>query len=339
MKNILIIGGSGTISSPITKLLAGRKDVNLYVLNRGQKKNVVYDNVKYLKGDIKNIKSVKKVIGSLEFDIVINFVLMDIHDARINYELFKEKTGLFVFISTVCVLDGIGECVIKETGKYGNKDSLYGQNKENCEKFFIKKHLEENFPYLIIRPSQTYADDRIPLSVKGNTCWSVVNRMLEHKKVIVHGDGQSVWASTHADDFARAFVELIFKDNLVGEIYQIMNPDIHTWDKVYLTLSKLLKVEYKPVYISGEILKMSKKYDFKQSVNGDKRWSKVFVTDKLLNKIDFKSEISLEDGLKRYLDYMEKHPELKIKDEAFDDWCDYTIELYESLIEQFKDKI
>ena len=34
---ILVIGGTGTISSPITKRLAFSSNVELYVLNRGKK--------------------------------------------------------------------------------------------------------------------------------------------------------------------------------------------------------------------------------------------------------------------------------------------------------------
>ncbi len=339
MKKILIIGGSGTISSAITRMLVHNNDVDLYVLNRGLKKSIIYDNVKYLRGDIKNPKNIKRVLKDYFFDIVINFVVMDISDARINYDIFKDKTDLFVFISTVCVLNGIKSCMISENSSYGNSYSEYGRNKEECEKYFIRKHKSNGFPVAIIRPSQTYSNDRIPLSVKGNSCWSVIDRMINNKKVIIHGDGQSVWASTHSDDFAVIFCDLLLNNDINGEIYQIVNNRIHTWDEVYLTLARLLKVEYKPVYITSDILGLSKQYNLDKSINGDKRWSKVFDNEKLNKVVKVHCEVSLESDLKRYLDYMDKHPDLKIKDESFDLWCDNTITLYENLISEIKEKI
>ena len=57
MKKVLIIGGTGTISSPISKLLSEDKDVELYVLNRGLRKDDLGDSVHRIKGDIRNVSS------------------------------------------------------------------------------------------------------------------------------------------------------------------------------------------------------------------------------------------------------------------------------------------
>ena len=39
--------------------------------------------------------------------------------------------------------------------------------------------------------------------------YTVVNRMRQGKKVIVHGDGTSLWVLTHHRDFAKGFVGLL----------------------------------------------------------------------------------------------------------------------------------
>ncbi|NLC95980.1 MAG: NAD-dependent epimerase/dehydratase family protein [Erysipelotrichaceae bacterium] len=331
---VLIIGGTGTISSPITNTLSKMDNVELYVLNRGKKKTEELKGVKYLVSDIKDVERVKTLLKDLEFDVVINFLIMNLEDAKNNYEIFKDKTKQFIYISTVCVLNGPSSCNLNEDSLVGNCYSMYGIEKASAERFFLQKYKEDNFNVVIVRPTQTYSDHRIPLSVKGSNYWGVVSRMLKGKKVIVHGDGQSVWAGTHALDFSKAFMGLVNNEKANGEVYQIMNPEVYTWDMIYSTLARLLNVEYNPVYIPTDILVYSKKYDFVGSIQGDKRWSKIFDVKKINEVIpDLKFDIDMEKGLSMFIEYMDAHPEEKIEDEEFDKWCDDVIELYEKHFE------
>ena len=338
MKKVLIIGGTGTISSPITRILSQDGNVDLYVLNRGSRKDELPDRVHRLKADIrKNTEEIKEMIKDLYFDSIISFLIMDKNDAKINIDLFKGKTDQFIFISTVVALDHIISCNVDEDLPYGNRFSNYGRNKEECEKLFLN---EKDFPVTIVRPTQTYSENRIPLSLKGKTYWSVCSRMIKGKEVIVHGDGQSVWAGTHADDFARLFMPLVANRETIGEIYQIMNPESYTWDMIYQTLADELGGTYKPVYISSELLDGSKKYNWKESIHGDKHFSNIFDISKIrkLNP-DHEFSINMKKGIKKFVEYMNEHPEEKKEDPEFDRWCDDTIEKYKKLKERFIEEI
>ncbi|MBK0039392.1 MULTISPECIES: NAD-dependent epimerase/dehydratase family protein [unclassified Enterococcus] len=329
VKKVLIIGGTGTISSPTTLFLAKQSDIEVTILNRGNKLSNLPKNIEVVKGDITKQTEMRIWLKDKQFDSVIHFVLFDAESAKDNIELFKHHTKQFIFISTVAALNHEEQCFIDEETSYGNSYSGYGQSKALAEKTFLEQYQFDGFPVTIVRPTQTYDKDRIPLSIKGNHCWSVIDRMLKGKEVIVHSDGQSVWASTHAEDFARGIFPLIANEETIGEIYQIMNTETHTWDMVYQMLAKLLDVEYKPVYISSELLRHSKQYRLETSIQGDKRWSNIFNVDKLkLVNPNFSCEIDLETGLKRFLSYMDDHPELKKSDEVFDTWSDETIKLY-----------
>ena len=338
MKKVLIIGGTGTISSPITRILSQDGNVDLYVLNRGSRKDELPDRVHRLKADIrKDTEEIKEMIKDLYFDSIISFLIMDKNDAKINIDLFKGKTDQFIFISTVVALDHIISCNVDEDLPYGNRFSNYGRNKEECEKLFLN---EKDFPVTIVRPTQTYSENRIPLSLKGKTYWSVCSRMIQGKEVIVHGDGQSVWAGTHADDFARLFMPLVANRETIGEIYQIMNPESYTWDMIYQTLADELGGTYKPVYISSELLDGSKKYNWKESIHGDKHFSNIFDISKIrkLNP-DHRFSIDMKKGIKMFVEYMNEHPEEKKEDPEFDRWCDDTIEKYKKLKERFIEEI
>ena len=337
MKRVLIIGGTGTISTPIAKALAEDEDVELYILNRGKRKDDLPESVHRLIADIRNdVGHVKEVVKDLHFDSVIDFLIMNEKDAYEAYDIFKGKTEQFIFISTVCVLDHSLSCNVDESMAYGNRYYQYGRDKEACEKFFLDKYEKEGFPVTIVRPSQTYSDSRYPLSVKGKTYWSVASRMLKGKKVIVHGDGQGVWACTHAKDFKKLFLPLVCNKETIAEIYQVMDKRSYTWDMIYEALADALGVEYRPCYISQYLLDGSKTYDLKSSLHGDKHFSCIYDTSKIRKLAgDPELDIDIRKGAQLYVEYMDAHPEEKVEDEAFDKWCDETIEKYESLAEQF----
>jgi len=40
-------------------------------------------------------------------------------------------------------------------------------------------------------------------------CYTLADRLLKGKKIIIHGDGTSLWTVTHADDFAKGFCGLL----------------------------------------------------------------------------------------------------------------------------------
>lgn len=339
-KKVLVIGGTGTISTPITQKLDSDPDVELFILNRGKRissadehspANKDFKNATFLTADANDFKQLETAIEGIEFDSVINFVIYQPEIAQQNIDIFMGKTKQFIFISTVAALNREYDCVIDENTPYGNRFSKYGQGKAACEQVFLKAYKEEGFPVTIVRPTQTYSEERIPLSVKGKDCWAVIKRMIDGKEVIVHGDGQSVWASTHAKDFAKGFIPLIGNERTIGEIYQIMNTQPHTFDRIYQILARELSVEYKPVYIPSDILAHSKQYDFMTSIQGDKRNSCIFDCSKIKAVVpEFECDIDIEEGLKLYLKFMDEHPHLKTADPEFDAWCDRVIAEYKA---------
>lgn len=328
---ILIIGGTGTISTPITNALAKHTHNEVYVLNRGHHNERLHPNIIPLVGDIHDKEAIASLIKEMTFDTVINFILFTPAQAYDNIALFKGKTKQFIFISTVVTYNHDGAVCFNEDHPLGNRYSHYGQGKQACEEIFRKAYQEQGFPITIVRPSQTYSNDRIPLSIKGKNCYSVIKRMLEEKEVIIHGDGNSLWTCTHADDFAKGFIPLVGNPNTINEAYQIVSDEHVSWNMIYQYLAKLLNVPFKPIYITTDLLSKSKKYSLGESIQGDKQFSHLFDTTKIKQIApDFDCAIPIEKGLAMYLDYMEKHPELKQADAEFDQWCDQVIDAYKS---------
>lgn len=325
---VLIIGGTGTISSPITKLLSQDDTIELTLLNRGTKPTP--KGVKHIKADINDEAELMEVLKDQFYDVVINFIVYDPEEAKRDVRVFMGKTNQYIFVSTNVVLNHHEHCVIDETIPRGNRVSLYGQSKASCERVYLEAN---NFPVTIVRPSHTYSNDRFPVSVKGKHTWSVIDRMLKGKQILVHDRGQSIWPITHANDFARLFISLVGNEETMGEIYHIMNPTPLTWDMIYQELSKQLGVEYNPYYVSSDILSLNLRFGFEQALLGDKTFSNIFKIDKILAlNPGFEFEYDLKQGVADFLEYMDRNPELKQEDDVFDVYSDALIES----MEQFK---
>ncbi len=331
---VLIIGGTGTISSPITKDLANKENIELYVLNRGH--NPLPTNAKQIIGNFNDIEKLKEIANKERFDVVINFIIFTPDQARAQVEVFQNRLKQYIFISTCVTYNHETAVVITEDHEQYNKYSDYGRSKTKCEQIFLTA---SNFPVTIVRPSQTYSDNRIPLSVKGRGCYSVIHRILHDKPIIVHGDGKSTWHSTHANDFAKAFIPLIGNDKALNEAYHIVNPEITSWDMIYNYLYELLGKEPNIIHIPSDFLAQSQKYGNQEAFLGDKQYSVVYDISKINSVVpDFTCDINIKKGLEMYLAYIEEHPEEKIEDIEFDNWCDLVITAYQDFCNSMTSK-
>lgn len=193
----------------------------------------------------------------------------------------------------------------------------------------MKAYRDDGFPVTIVRPSHTYCERGVPVSVHGpKGSWQVLKRMMEGKQVIVHGDGSSLWTLTWNEDFARGFIGLLGNPQAIGEPFQIMSDESLTWNQIYKTVADALGVEFKPCYISSSYLaKVSPKaWDFEGNLLGDKACTVVFDCSKLKRAVpDFCATTPFHEGVRRAIDYILAHPEAQTEDPEFDAWCDRVI--------------
>ena len=207
---ILMIGGTGTISSAITRQLA-ESDNELWLLNRGTRKHEVTANVKQIIANIDDEAEVLRQIGDTQFDAVCEFIGFLPSQVERDIRLFKGRTRQYVYISSASAYNKPATShIISEGTTLANPYWEYSRNKIACEELLMKTYREEGFPVTIIRPSHTYCERSVPLSVHGlKGPWQVLKRMMEGKPVLVHGDGSSLWTVTWNEDFAKGFIGLL----------------------------------------------------------------------------------------------------------------------------------
>ncbi len=336
---ILIIGGTGTISSAITRLTIERGH-ELYLLNRGTHNHSLPEGVNVITADINNEQEAAEKLAGMTFDVVCDFIAFVKAQLERDYHLFHGKTKQFVFISSASAYNKLpSDYVITEGTTLANPYWEYSRNKIECEEYLWTMYRENGFPVTIVRPSHTYCETAVPLGVHGNGgSWQVIKRMLEGKPVIIHGDGTSLWTMTDNRDFAVGFVGLLGNPHAIGEAFQITNDESLTWNQIYQTIARVLGVELKPYYVSSEFLAATSNYDFTGSLIGDKSNSVVFDNSKLKRAVpEFRPVIHFEEGIRRTLSYVLTHEECQVEDEEFDRWCDTVIATLEQAKKTIKE--
>ncbi|MFC4810182.1 SDR family oxidoreductase [Paenibacillus sp. GCM10023250] len=323
----LFIGGTGIISSAITRQLAA-DGCELYVLNRGNRNAALPDNVKVLQADINDEAHVAGLIRELEFDVVADFIAFVPEQLERDYRLFSGKTKQFIFISSASAYQKpLSDYRVSESTPLANPYWAYSRNKIACEDYLMKQYREQGFPVTIVRPSHTYDERSIPLGVHGrNGSWQVAKRMLANKPVLIHGDGTSLWTMTHNRDFAKGFIGLMGNRRAIGEAVQITSDETLTWNQIYEAIADALGVKLQAVHVSSEFLAACSREDYTGGLIGDKANSVAFDNAKLKRLVpEFVATTRFDQGVRETVAHILAHPELQKEDPEFDAWCDKVI--------------
>lgn len=238
---VLVIGGTGLISSAIVRDLLRRR-VEVTVLNRDQSTNrPLPSGVHRLTGDRRDADDFRtKLRAAGRFDAIIDMVCYDPADAAAMVHTCEGMAGHVIFCSTVDVYakpDGPSRHPMQEDEpQCGMND--YGRNKVACERIFTDAAARGAFPVTILRPAHTY-DDRGALihSFGGGTAY--LDRLRRGMPVIVHGDGTSLWCSAHADDVGPAFASAAGNPAAFGKAYNVTGQEFMTWNQMYRTTCQI----------------------------------------------------------------------------------------------------
>jgi len=303
---ILFIGGTGLISSACSELSLQR-GIDLYILNRGvTKKYPFLMDAKHLVGDVRADEAgVADLLAAHHFDAVVDWIAFTPQDIERDLRLFRGKTDQFVFISSASAYQKPPQdYVITEETPLENPFWDYSQNKIACEERLMQAYHQEDFPVTIVRPSLTYGPSSIPLAM-GSWAhpYTHIDRMKRGQKIIVHGDGTSLWVFTWNEDFAKGFLGLLGNRAAIGEDFHITSDEVLTWNQAYAEVARALNVEPQFVHIPSELIAAFDEHKF-GSLIGDKANSLVFDNSKIKRFVpDFDCKVSWAEGVRHSLDW------------------------------------
>ncbi|MBN1248526.1 MAG: SDR family oxidoreductase [Anaerolineae bacterium] len=301
---VLFIGGTGNISTDVSKL-ALQQGIELYHLNRG-KTAVEIPGVTSLVADIHQPTQVRTALDGLTFDAIVNWIAFIPADVEQDIALFAGKTTQYIFISSASAYQKPpAHPVITESTPLHNPYWQYARNKIACERRLEAAFRDEGFPAVIVRPSLTYANV-FPVAIGGWKCYTLADRLLKGRTIIVHGDGSSLWTVTDARDFAKGFVGLLGNPQTLGHAFHITSDELLTWNQIYKTIAGALDVEADIVHIPSDfIAKVSPATG--AGLLGDKAWSCIFDNTKIKTFVPtFQATIPFREGIRRTLSWFEE---------------------------------
>ncbi len=327
----LFIGGTGVISTAVSAL-AVERGIELYLLNRGRNNGLAPKGAKFVTADIRDKKAAGKALAGMEFDVVVDWVAYTPEHIEMDIEHFAGRTKQFIFISSASAYQKPPlDYLITESTPLYNPVWKYAQDKIACEERLNAEYRKNGFPITIVRPSLTYGLTMIPAAVTSwQHPWTLIDRIRKGKKIIVHGDGTSLWTITHNTDFARGFVGLMGHRQAVGHAFHITSDEVLTWNQIYEAIAAAAGAEAKVVHIPSDFIAGFSE-DERGSLLGDKAYSAVFDNTKIKRFVPgFAATVPYARGVKWSVEWFEKHPERQSIDRAYGEMMDTIIAAYEA---------
>jgi nucleoside-diphosphate-sugar epimerase len=321
---VLFIGGTGVISSACSKL-AVERGIELTLLNRGRSFRAAPEGARLLRADIHDPGSVRRSLGNQSFDAVVEWIAFTLDQVEADLDFFRGRTGQYIFISSASAYQTPpAKLPVTESTPLENPFWQYSRDKIACEERLWRAYREDKVPITIVRPSHTY--DATLLPMKGR--YTVIDRMRRGQKVIVHGDGTSVWTLTHHADFAKGFVGLLGNPRAVGEAVHITSDEWLTWNQIFGHLARAFGTEAKIVHLPSDLI-AAHDPDWGAGLLGDKSQSMVFDNSKIKRLVpDFACTIPYSRGAEEIAVWFDSAASRRKVDEEFDRLCDRILAGY-----------
>jgi nucleoside-diphosphate-sugar epimerase len=314
---VLLLGGTGCISSEIAALAAPRRDLELFLLNRGRRPKFVPPGAHCIQGDIGKPEEVRDQLRGMRFDVVADFLSYDVAQLERTLGLCRGLCDQFIFISSTAVyrLRSDHEVITEARTMAGNTLWSYGRNKILCEMRLAEERAANGLNYTVVRPAFTYNHLRLfhPVGPPHQEySWVIADRILRGKPLLMHDDGNALCTLTYAADFAKAFVGLMGNPQAFGEAFHITSDEHLTYNRVAAMIGETLGVETKLCHIPAHLLGFELGGDFGEKLITFSR-NGVYDNAKVKALVpEFVCTTSLAQGLRKCIQFYHDNPEFKV---------------------------
>jgi nucleoside-diphosphate-sugar epimerase len=330
---VLLLGGTGCLSTDIAALAAQRDDIELVLVNRGSRPEFVPERAECITADVGKPDEMRARLQDMTFDVVADFLTYGVEQLERNLDLFRGRCGQYIFISSGAVYRTRTEReVITEAGTMvGNTLWSYGRNKILCERRLQAEHEQSGLDFTIVRPAFTYNRLRILHPVgpgHQKYSWTIASRILQGKPLLMHDDGKALCTVTHTEDFAKAFVGLCGNTAAYGEAYHITSDECYTWNRVAEMVGDALGRPPNLCHVPAHDLGFELGGDFGEKLISFAR-SGVYDSSKIRAAVpEFVCTTHFPEGVARTIQFYHDHPEYQVVDEWFDRKMDEIAERY-----------
>jgi len=299
MRKYLIVGGNGFIGSHLTDALVKKGNrvivvdfsdkylnpkveffkldvCNPEVLNvfKKEKPDIVY----YLAGPINLRREINDPLFNKGLDVLDGFkkILDYCHELKIKKVVFLSSGG------AICSKAKIIPTSEKDSSR---PSSFYGLANLILEKLLDEYYKKYKLSFIILRLSNVYG----PRQWESGVVPSFIRQILENRSPIISGDGTQTRDFIYIDDAISAL--LIAGETKKTGIFNVGSGQEISLNQLAKEIARILNIEIKPSYCFSEEKVQRSALD----------WSKA------KKELDWKPKISLVQGLKKTIDWYEKH--------------------------------
>jgi nucleoside-diphosphate-sugar epimerase len=305
---VLFVGGTGLISSACSAA-AEQAGHELWLVNRGQSQLppvVAADRI--ITADATNAPELRAALKGMTWDAVVQWIGFHPDHVADDVETFADA-GQYVFISSASAYEKPpSSWLITERTPLSNPLWEYSRQKIACENVVRSAQAESGFPMTIVRPSHTYGPSQLPIVGHCEKPFTIVDRMRRGAKVLVPGDGSSIWTLTHNSDFAQGLVGLLGQPGAIGEDFHITSDEALTWNQIYTLIGAAAGVEPDLIRVPSDAMVAADPTQL-GSLWGDKSNCAVFDNSKLRAVVPgFAATTLFADGIRESVAWFDADP-------------------------------
>jgi nucleoside-diphosphate-sugar epimerase len=319
---VLILGGTGLISSAIVRKLIGR-GFETTIFSRGRA--TAFEpprGVGTIRGNrLDSDRFRRRFREEQPFDVVIDMICFSATQARDLVAAFAGRTTQVIFCSTVEVYSQRTQAGQVSESHSRMPTNPYGREKAKAEDVLREAERAGSFAVTILRPAYTYGE--------GGTLISALEgaypaRIQAGRPIIVPGDGMHTWVTCHRDDVAQAFVTAAGNSGAVGRTYNVAGTETMTWNDYHHSIARALGVgPPRLVHVPLEVLTRALPESFgPRAFIFDSHYS--FDVSSAADDLNFRPA-GWEAGLRRMLGWIEQEGQLEMPpDDTLEDWLANT---------------
>ncbi len=302
---VAVTGGAGFIGSHLSDQLAVNNSV--VVIDNfatGKKENLASSpQIKILEGDVRDTQTLEKAFEGIDvvFHLATHCVRLSLSDPRTNHEVNatgtlnalmaaqKNKVSRFVYCSSSEVYGNTQSGLLSEDSPK-IPTTVYGASKLVGEYYALAFHQTYGLNAMVVRPFNTYGPRSHLFGPYGEVIPRFTMMMRGGEAPVIFGDGKQTRDFTYVEDTARGLIAAGECDGLLGESVNLAHGKEVTVLDLAQTLSRIQNIPCQPKFIEdrpGDIRRLGANVAKAQEI------------------VRFTAEVSIEEGLKRYLKWLD----------------------------------
>jgi nucleoside-diphosphate-sugar epimerase len=322
VKRVLVTGGLGFLGSALVAEFTSA-GFDTRVFNRLGRRTPAFahpSGIHVTWGDIRDSEAVNRAVEGV--DIVVHTV-SNFREARTDHDAFPINVGgtdnvlaactahrveRIVLCSTIGVHGDVAQVPANEESPF-NPGDVYQETKVEIERRARAFEQASGIPVCILRPASLYGP--------GDMRMLKLFRMIQRRRFVMMGDGQSNFHPAYIDDVARAFVLAAVEKRAAGETFIVGGegylPLRHLVEAIARHLQVAppgIRIPLAPVeFLARACEAVCRPFDIEPPLHRRRmsffRNNRGFSIDKAKRVLGFQPRVSLDEGLERTINWYE----------------------------------